>query len=98
MRIAKRRSRATLVMATVTVTTLVPAPHTRAANRELRVGSFAIEHTLVLPGTPETLYDALTGDISGWWDHTFSERPAKFYIEAKPGGGFWEISMPRATA
>ncbi len=62
-----------------------------AANKELKVGAFALEHTLVLPGSPEVIYDAITGDISGWWDHTFSGKPAKFYIEAKPGGGFWEI-------
>ncbi len=44
-----------------------------------------------LPGTPEQIFDAATGDISGWWDHSFSENPKKFFIEAKPGGGFWEI-------
>ena len=54
-------------------------------------GVFSFEHKLKLPGTPEIIYDAITGDISGWWDHSFSESPEKFYIEAKPGGGFWEI-------
>lgn len=34
---------------------------------------------------------AITGDISGWWDHLFSERPLKFYIDLKPGGGFFEV-------
>jgi hypothetical protein len=33
----------------------------------------------------------MTGDISGWWDHSFSESPKALYIEAKPGGGFYEI-------
>ena len=46
---------------------------------------------MTLPGTPEQIYDAITGDISGWWDHSFSQNPKKFYIEAKPGGGFYEI-------
>ena len=55
------------------------------------MGAFSIDHELALPGTPEVIYDAITGDISGWWDHTFSGKPAKFYIEPKPGGGFWEI-------
>ena len=32
----------------------------------------------------------MTGDISEWWDHSFSEEPVQFYIEPKPGGGFWE--------
>ena len=52
---------------------------------------FTFEHKLTLPGTPEVIYDAISGDISGWWDHSFSENPNKFYIEAKPGGGFREI-------
>jgi hypothetical protein len=44
-----------------------------------------------LPGTTTQIYDAITGDISGWWDHTFSEKPYKLYIDAIPGGGFYEI-------
>jgi len=63
----------------------------RAATKELKYGSFAVEHQLTLPGSPEIIYDAISGDISGWWDHSFSEKPYKFYIEAKPGGGFFEI-------
>ena len=65
-----------------------------AANAEVTTRSdrgFTIVHTLALPVTPEAAYDAMTGDISGWWDHSFSDKPAKFYIEAKPGGGFYEI-------
>lgn len=52
---------------------------------------FAFDKKVTLPGTPEQIFDAATGDISGWWDHSFSENPKKFFIEAKPGGGFWEI-------
>jgi hypothetical protein len=48
-------------------------------------------HELLLPGSPESIYDALTGDISGWWDHTFSDNPYALYIEPRPGGGFYEI-------
>jgi uncharacterized protein YndB with AHSA1/START domain len=62
-----------------------------AEHRVLATGAFAVEHELVLPGAPETIYDAITGDISEWWDHSFSESPKKFYIEAEPGGGFWEV-------
>ncbi len=49
---------------------------------------FSFEKEVTLPGTPEIIFDAVTGDISGWWDHSFSENPKKFYIEPKPGGGF----------
>jgi hypothetical protein len=53
--------------------------------------TFSFEKYLVLPGKPEIIYDAITGDISGWWDHSFSDKPSKFYIDPKPGGGFYEI-------
>jgi hypothetical protein len=62
-----------------------------AGSRVLETGAFAIEHELILPGAPETIYDAITEDVGEWWDHSFSESPVKFYLEAKPGGGFWEI-------
>jgi len=58
---------------------------------ELPTGAFSIAHELVLPGSPETIYDAVTGDISPWWDHTMSDDPVRLVIEPKPGGGFWEI-------
>lgn len=52
---------------------------------------FAFAKEVILPGTPEQIFNAATGDISDWWDHSFSETPKKLFIEAKPGGGFWEI-------
>lgn len=52
---------------------------------------FKFRDQVTLPGSTVEIYDAITGDISGWWDHSFSENPYKFYIEAKPGGGFYEI-------
>jgi hypothetical protein len=56
-----------------------------------RYDIFAFDKQVKLPGTPEQIFDAATGDISDWWDHSFSKNPKKFFIEAKPGGGFWEI-------
>jgi len=52
---------------------------------------FSFDKQVTLPGTPEIIFNAVTGDISGWWDHSFFENPKKFYLEPKPGGGFWEI-------
>lgn len=52
---------------------------------------FSFKKKVELPGTPEQIFDLATGDISGWWDHSFSKNPKKFYIEPKPGGGFYEI-------
>ena len=52
---------------------------------------FSFEQQLTLPGTTTMIYDAITGDISGWWDHSFTDKPYKLYIDAVPGGGFYEI-------
>lgn len=57
-------------------------------------GVFAFTDTLRLAGTPGEVYDGITGDVTGWWDHAFSEKPYRMYIEAKPGGGFYEIFSP----
>ncbi|MFW5947470.1 MAG: SRPBCC family protein [Gemmatimonadota bacterium] len=54
------------------------------------VGAFAFEHVVVLPGTPAGIYDVITGDLSGWWDHNFSGDPAVFVLEPWPGGRFLE--------
>jgi len=53
--------------------------------------SFGFEMNFSFPGEPGFVYDHLTGDISDWWDHSFSENPEKLFIEARPGGGFYEI-------
>jgi hypothetical protein len=53
--------------------------------------TFSFEMHFSYPGDPVFVYDHLTGDISDWWDHSFSEKPYKLYIEARPGGGFYEI-------
>ena len=55
------------------------------------IGAFAFEHVLVLPGSPEQIFDAATGDISGWWDHSYSGNPARFVLEPWPGGRFLEV-------
>ena len=57
----------------------------------LEIRAYKISHELNVPGTPAEVFDALSGDISGWWDHSFSENPKALYIEPKPGGGFFEI-------
>jgi len=62
-----------------------------ADNKPMKFGAFSIEHKLALPGSPDEIYAAFTEHIDKWWDHTFSEKPSRFYIEAKPGGGFYEI-------
>ena len=53
--------------------------------------AFSFEMNFSYSGDPDFVYDHLTGDISSWWDHSFSEDPHKLYIEARPGGAFYEI-------
>ncbi len=64
---------------------------TPADTRELKSGAFQVQQEVILPAQPTEVYDAVTGDISGWWDHSLSGHPKRLYIEPKPGGGFWEI-------
>jgi len=52
---------------------------------------FSFDKEVILPGTPDVIFDAVTGDLSGWWDHSFTDNPKEFFIEPVPGGGFWEI-------
>jgi len=75
----------------LTLFALITARGTRGETKDLKTGAFEVQQEVVLPVSPEALYDTMTGDISGWWDHSFSKHPKKMYIEAKPGGGFWEI-------
>jgi hypothetical protein len=53
--------------------------------------TFSFEMDFSYPGDPDFVYDHLTGDISAWWDHSFSREPYRLFIEARPGGGFYEI-------
>ncbi|MEW6747892.1 MAG: SRPBCC domain-containing protein, partial [Planctomycetota bacterium] len=65
-------------------------PHSTGP-QELAVGGFIIEHEVVVSATPEEAFDAMTGDVSGWWDHHLSEKPVALTIDPRPGGGFSEI-------
>ena len=67
------------------------APGSANGAEPVETGGFSFTLERTVPGTPVEVYDALTGDISAWWDHTFSDSPARLYIEPRPGGGFYEI-------
>jgi len=58
---------------------------------QLTLGAFVVTHEVVLPGAPEAIFDALTGDISAWWDHTMSTAPKRLSIDPRPGGYFEEV-------
>ncbi len=52
---------------------------------------YTIEQEVLLPVSPGTAFDIMTGDITPWWDHSMSENPQAMYIEPSPGGSFMEI-------
>jgi hypothetical protein len=80
-----------IVFFVILMTCIINTKPAGAENEMLVISGFRVSHELTIPGHPKVVYDAITGDISGWWDHSFSEKPAKFYIEAWPGGGFYEL-------
>lgn len=53
--------------------------------------TFSLEMNFSYSGNPDFVYDHLTGDISSWWDHSFSENPHKLYIEARQSHWFAPI-------
>jgi uncharacterized protein YndB with AHSA1/START domain len=63
-----------------------PAP----AAEPVPTGAFAFTIETVVPGSPREVFDAATGDISGWWDHTMSSAPLSLTIDPRPGGLFLE--------
>jgi uncharacterized protein YndB with AHSA1/START domain len=62
----------------------------RQTDASLEVSAFTVEHSVVVAATPEQAWDAFTGDVTEWWDHSFSQQPAEMAIEPWPGGRFIE--------
>jgi hypothetical protein len=67
------------------------AKEPEAAVEAFSVAGFEITEEVVVPGTPEFVYDHLSGDVLPWWDHHVSEEPLALYIEARVGGKFIEV-------
>jgi hypothetical protein len=70
---------------------LVLLPTTSKAVDWAESGSFNFIVETTVDGTSGKVFEAITGDISGWWDHSFSEKPLKLYVDPYPGGAFMEI-------
>jgi hypothetical protein len=82
---------ALLLLALATVAFLTAAPDLRGDTKALKTSAFQIQQEVVLSAKPDAVFDAVTGDISPWWDHHISEHPKQLYTEPKPGGCFCEI-------
>lgn len=71
---------------------LVPgASPARADLASQPMTAWTITHVVTLPGSPERAWDAATGDLAPWWDHTFKPNPKRLVLEPWAGGGFHEI-------
>ncbi|MEQ8487007.1 MAG: hypothetical protein RIB46_21800 [Pseudomonadales bacterium] len=55
-------------------------------------GGFVSEHELIVDGTPERVFTALTVEVASWWDatHSYSGDAANFSLTPEPGGCFCE--------
>ncbi|MDH5198475.1 MAG: SRPBCC domain-containing protein [Gemmatimonadota bacterium] len=61
-----------------------------AVAQEAGYGAFVFRDSVMVPGTAERAFDQFV-DVNAWWDHRFSESPARFFLEPKVGSGFWEL-------
>ena len=71
-------------------TALACKPGTAIYEPNEQVRTFTFEIGVDLAGTPEQAWEDFTGDISPWWDHTFSETPEHLVLDARVGGSFYE--------
>lgn len=74
----------TLALALLLLTT------SAVAADEVPTGSFAFSFTTTLPAAPAAAWDAATGDVLPWWDHSMSGDPHAMEIQPRPGGLFLE--------
>lgn len=51
---------------------------------------FSIVERFEIGAAPAEVFAAATGEISGWWDHSFSKPPQSLIIEPRPSGHFIE--------
>lgn len=78
---------------------IASAFHARTGDepRAFTPSGFSFDVEVLVPGKPDEVFDAFTGDVTPWWDHTVSKKPKAMYIEPKPGGGFFEIFDDRGN-
>jgi len=63
---------------------------TAVAADEIPTGAFAFAFTSTLPAPPAAVWEAATGDVLPWWDHSMSGAPHALEIQPRPGGLFLE--------
>ena len=60
-------------------------PNLRGETKEIKTAAFLIQQEVVIAAKPEAVYDAATGDISGWWDHPHVRTPQETLHRSEAG-------------
>ena len=53
-------------------------------------GAFAFQDSALVSLPSAEAFDRFV-EVDAWWDHRFTEDPLRFFLEPRPGGGFYEI-------
>jgi uncharacterized protein YndB with AHSA1/START domain len=63
-------------------------------SRNPEIRSFKVMQEIVINGSVEKVFHALTREISSWWGAPMycTAKPQDFILETKPGGLFYELS------
>lgn len=76
-----------IILAALALQLSQPGPQVDA----FEVQGFRAQIEVIIEAPRQDVFDAATGDVSPWWDHTFwLETPAELVIEPKFGGLFYE--------
>ncbi|MBK7632112.1 MAG: hypothetical protein IPJ23_15690 [Ignavibacteriales bacterium] len=67
------------IISLLAFTLIINLPAQQTDKSKPRYDIFSFNKEVILPGTPVQIFDAATGDISGWWDHSFSDNPKKVF-------------------
>lgn len=55
---------------------------------------FSTRFTVEIDAPVSEVFDAATGDVTGWWDHSYWPDPAEMVIEPRFDGRFYERFEP----
>jgi len=62
--------------------------------KDATAAGFTVENAVLIPASPERVWQAMTADIDQWWpkDHSWWGKAATLSIDARAGGCFCEIA------
>ena len=78
------------MIAWIAALTLLQAAPEAPALEAFEVQGFRSQIVVEIAAPRAEVFEAATGDVSPWWDHTFWPGPAELVIEPEVGGLFYE--------